>query len=51
MSSTWLEQTRSCLESLELLDKVITHELFAKQDTPKDSVIIDHKIKNFIEMK
>ena len=28
-----------------------TKELFNKQENPKDSVIIDHKIKNYIDIK
>ena len=51
MSSTWLEQARQSLEMLEIIDKGITTELFVKCDNPRESVIVDHKIKNLMEIK
>lgn len=51
MSSTWLEQTRSTLEMLELIDHSITTELMLKSDNNKESVMIDHRIKNLIDYK
>jgi hypothetical protein len=48
MSSNWLEVSRSTLESVEVIEKSIVTLLFEKFDNPKESVIIDHKIKNLI---
>ncbi|KAL4436431.1 hypothetical protein ABPG74_002997 [Tetrahymena malaccensis] len=51
MSANWLEQTRSVLENIELLDQTVLDFMFDKLENPKDQVIIDNKLKNLIEMK
>lgn len=36
MSSNWLEQSRSILESIEVLDKVVIDLMFEKLENPKE---------------
>ena len=51
MSSNWLEQSRSILESIELIDKVMIELMFEKNENPRETIMVDNKLKNLIEMK
>jgi hypothetical protein len=51
MSSNWLEQSRSVLEAVEVMDRVMIELMFEKADNPKEQVVVDNRLKNIIEMK
>lgn len=48
MYATWLEETRSGFEAIEVLEKAIVSEMLAMQDNPKERSISEHRIKNFV---
>lgn len=47
MQSSWLEEVRSNLESIEVLEKAIVSEMLAIQDNPKEKSIAEHRMNNF----
>jgi hypothetical protein len=50
MHSSWLEEVRTNLESIEVLEKAIVSEMLALQDNPKEKSIAEHRIHNFTTM-
>lgn len=50
MQGTWLEETRTNFESIEVLEKAIVSEMLSLQDNPKERSMSEHRIKNFMEM-
>ena len=47
MQGTWLEEVRSNLEAIEVLQNAITSEMLAIQDNPKEKAIAEHRMLNF----
>jgi hypothetical protein len=50
MQGSWLEEVRSSLESIEVLEKAIVSEMLAIQDNPKEKAIAEHRMNNFSTM-
>lgn len=50
MYGTWLEETRSSFECIEVLEKAIVSEELAMQDNPKERAISEHRIHNFLTL-
>lgn len=50
MNASWLEQTRFELEGIETIQKAIVKLMAQKEETPKEGVIIDHKINILLGM-
>ena len=50
MHSSWFEEMRFPLESIEILEKAIVSEMLALKDNPKDKAIAENRIYNFAEM-
>ena len=50
MHSSYLEETRAGLESIEVLEQAIVSEMLAMQDNPKERSICEHRISNFLSM-
>ena len=48
MYATWLEETRTAFEAIEVLEKAIVSEELAMQDNPKERSISEHRIQNFM---
>lgn len=50
MYSSWLEEMRFNMESIEVLEKAVVSEMLAIQDNPKEKAIAEHRIDNFLTM-
>ena len=47
MHGTWLEEVRSDLEAVEVLQNAIVSEMLAVQDNPKEKSTSEHRIQNY----
>ena len=50
MYGSYLEETRTGLESIEVLEQAIVSEMLALQDNPKERSISEHRMNNFLQM-
>ncbi|KAM3145716.1 hypothetical protein pb186bvf_002262 [Paramecium bursaria] len=50
MSSTYLEQVRSSLSQIEVMEKTIVYAMQMKVQLPNQNVLMDHRINNLMQM-